>query len=94
MNYAVSYANGTLTVTHTVLTVTANNTNRNYGAANPVFTASYSGFVNGETTSVLSGSPAITTGATTSTPAGTNAITPAIGTLSAGNYSFALSTAR
>ena len=49
--------NGTLTVRQATLTVSANNTNRIYGAANPVFTAGYSGFVNGDTTSVLSGAP-------------------------------------
>ncbi len=32
-----------------MLTVTANNASRSYGAADPAFTASYGGFVNGET---------------------------------------------
>jgi hypothetical protein len=58
------------------------------GAANPTFTASYSGFVNGETTAVLSGSPSLTTTAATSSPAGLYPITAALGTLSAANYSF------
>jgi len=89
MNYAVTYTNGTLTVTQAVLTVTANNTNRSYGATNPVLTVSYSGFLNGDTNTVLSGSPVLTTTATTNTPAGGYAITTAIGTLSATNYSFA-----
>ena len=35
------------------LTITANNTNKVYGAAVPAFTASYSGFVNGDTASSL-----------------------------------------
>ena len=30
-NYTISYINGTLTITPVTLTVTANNTNRNYG---------------------------------------------------------------
>ena len=45
--------NGTLTVTGAVLTATANNVSRAYGATNPVLTVSYSGFVNGEGTNVL-----------------------------------------
>src|SRR5258706_5465966 len=38
-----------LTVTPAVLTITADNKNKIYGAALPTFTASYSGFVNGRT---------------------------------------------
>ena len=34
-NYALSYTNGTLTVTQAPLTVAANSTNRIYGQANP-----------------------------------------------------------
>ena len=70
------------------LTVTANSTNRVYGTANPAFTANYSGFANGETVSVLSGSPSLTATATISSNAGSYVITAAIGTLSAANYSF------
>ena len=44
-----------------VLTVTANNASRAYGAANPTFTASYNGFVNGDTPAVLTGAPSLTT---------------------------------
>src|SRR5213076_3218018 len=52
-NYAISYANGTLTVTAATLTITANNETRSYGATNPALTVSYSGFVNGDTTASL-----------------------------------------
>ena len=48
-NYTISYASGTLTVTPAALTVTATNKTRTYGAANPAFTASFAGFVNGDT---------------------------------------------
>jgi hypothetical protein len=43
-----------------MLTVTADNASRAFGAANPTFTASYSGFKNGQTfaTSGVSGSRA------------------------------------
>jgi len=49
-NYTVSLGNGSLTVTGAVLTATANNASRAYGATNPVFTVSYNGFVNGDGT--------------------------------------------
>jgi sugar lactone lactonase YvrE len=81
-------SSSSVTVTKAVLTVTANNTSRAVGAANPTFTASYSGFVNGETTAVLSGSPSLTTTATASSPAGLYPITAAVGTLAAANYTF------
>ncbi len=88
-NYlAATPVNQSFTVTQAVLTVTANNTNRIYGATNPVFTASYSGFVNGDTAAVLSGSPSLTTSATTNSQVGTYVITNSSGTLSSTNYSF------
>src|SRR5208282_3886678 len=64
-NYTISYVNGLLTVTAAPLGVSANNTNRAYGAGNPVFTVSYNGFVNGDGLNVLSGAPVLTTGAVT-----------------------------
>jgi hypothetical protein len=88
-NYATVTTTISVTVNKALLTVTANNASRAAGAANPTFTASYSGFVNGETTAVLGGSPSLTTTATTSSPAGTYPITAALGTLTAANYTFA-----
>jgi uncharacterized repeat protein (TIGR01451 family) len=87
-NYASTNLNVQLVVTPALLTVTANNTNKIYGAANPTFTASYSGFVNSETTSVLSGSPSLTSSATTNSGVGTYPIVATNGTLSALNYAF------
>src|SRR2546425_2039455 len=79
-------------VNKALLTVTADNKSREYGDANPVFTASYGGFKNGETlaTSGVTGSPSLTTAATaTSLVAGSPyAIVAAQGTLAAGNYTF------
>ena len=74
-----------------ILTVTANDTNRAFGAPNPAFTASYAGFVGNENTSVLSGSPSFGTAAdTTSSVAGSPyAIQVTNGTLAATNYTFA-----
>ena len=48
-DYTISYVPGTLTVTPAPLTITANNVGKLYGAALPALTASYSGFVNGDT---------------------------------------------
>jgi hypothetical protein len=89
-NYAFTYLNGTLTVTPATLTVTADNRSRAFGAANPAFTASYSGFVNGEdlATSGVTGSPSLTTAATPTSPVGTYPIVSGAGSLSANNYAF------
>jgi hypothetical protein len=70
-NYTITFARGTLTITPDSLTVTANNTSRQYGQSNPPFTVSYSGFVNGDTASDLTGTLSCSTTATGSSPAGT-----------------------
>jgi hypothetical protein len=91
-NYTVSYVKGTLTVNKALLTVTADDKTKIQGAPNPTFTASYSGFVNGENlgSSGVSGSPSLTTTATQGSSAAGSpyAITAAVGTLAANNYSF------
>jgi hypothetical protein len=79
----------TITIAPATLSVTAVSTSKVYGAANPTFTATISGFVNGDGPGVVSGSPALSTTATTSSGVGTYPITPTIGTLSAANYVFA-----
>jgi hypothetical protein len=81
----------TISVAKKTLTVTANSTNRTYGATNPVFTVSYSGFVGGDGTNVLSGSPAFSTTATTNSAPGNYPIQISAGTLSAANYTFSFS---
>ena len=88
-NYTFTFVNGTLTVSKAVLTVTANNQTMPEFGTVPPLTASYSGFVNGDTQAVLSGSPSLTTTATSSSTVGTYPITAAQGTLSAANYTFA-----
>ena len=88
VNYIVNAVNGTLTVTRAVLTVTASNATRPYGAANPAFTYSITGFLNGDTQSVVSGAPSLTTTATATSPPGNYAIQAGQGTLSATNYTF------
>jgi hypothetical protein len=74
-NYTIVYVAGTLTVTPAALTITANNQSMGYGAAMPTLTASYSGFVNGDTPASLTSPPSLTTTATSASPVGTYAIT-------------------
>jgi hypothetical protein len=86
----VNAATTSSTVTPALLTVTANDFSRLYGAANPTFTATITGYVNGENGSVLSGAPSLTTAATTTSGIGSYTIAAAAGTLAAnaGNYTF------
>ena len=56
-NYLVSFVPGTLTVTKASLVVTADNYTITQGDKLPEFTASYSGFKNGEDVSVLTKQP-------------------------------------
>ncbi|MCU1312099.1 MAG: hypothetical protein JWO20_3224 [Candidatus Angelobacter sp.] len=89
---AATDVNQSFTIAKATLTITADNKSRNYGDANPAFTVSYGGFVNGETlaTSGVTGTPTATTTATpsSSTAGSPYAITAAIGTLASGNYAF------
>jgi uncharacterized protein (TIGR03437 family) len=78
----------TLTISKAVIIVTANSATIVTGAALPALTASLTGFVNGDTASVVSGAPSLTTTATQSSPAGAYPITATVGTLAAANYSF------
>jgi gliding motility-associated-like protein len=74
------------TVTPAPLTVTVHDATRVYGAANPAFTVTYSGFVNNENVSQLTKLPDVTTIATALSAAGQYPITAA-GAVAA-NYSF------
>ena len=89
-NFAQAASNATaLTITKAHLTVTADNQQKTYdGKVFSPFTASITGFVNGENASVVSGGAAFTGQATTATNAGSYAITPTLGALSATNYDF------
>jgi gliding motility-associated-like protein len=75
LNYGIILQSGTLTVTKANLTVTANNQSRTYGVANPMLTFSYTGFVNGETATVIDTPPTTSTSATASSSVGTYPIT-------------------
>lgn len=70
------------------LTVTANDASMMYGDALPSFSVSYSGFVNADNESVLTGLPSLTTTATPASPPGTYPIIAAQGSLAAQNYTF------
>ncbi|MEK6910394.1 MAG: MBG domain-containing protein, partial [Nanoarchaeota archaeon] len=88
-NYNVTTNNtGVLTVNKANVNVTAENKTKTYAQVNPTFTASYSGFVNGENSSVISGTPGFNTSVITGSPVNNYAITPTVGSLAAVNYSF------
>ncbi|MBZ5533572.1 MAG: beta-propeller fold lactonase family protein [Acidobacteriia bacterium] len=87
-NYTVTVNNGTLTITAAALTVTADNVSRLYGDPNPTLTYTITGFVNGDTIAVVSGTAACTTTATPASPVGTYPITCTAGTLAASGYVF------
>ena len=65
--------NGTLTVTGAVLSVTANNATRPYGAANPVFSGTITGIQNGDNITAT-----YATTATMTSPVGTYPIVPTL----------------
>jgi hypothetical protein len=87
-SYGPSNGSGTLTISKASLTITADNKVRLPGNPNPALTFTPAGFVNGDTASVLSGAPSLTTTATQSSPAGSYPITITQNTLAAANYSF------
>ncbi|WP_435009062.1 MBG domain-containing protein [Tundrisphaera lichenicola] len=84
-NYSISYVPGTLAVTPAPLTITADDKSKVYGAALPPLTASYSGFVNGDTSANLESQPSLSTAATSASGVGTYAIDGS--GASAANYS-------
>lgn len=83
-NYTINYLGASLAVTPAPLTITPNAVSKQYGPAPvPPITFTSSGFVNGDTASLLSGAPTST--ATASSPVGQYPIT--VGSLTAGaNY--------
>ena len=74
-NYNASYVNGTLTITKASLTIAAKNYTIKQGEALPTFDASYTGFKNGETKSVLTKQPTFVCSATSASAPGTYDIT-------------------
>ena len=70
-NYTIGYAAGTLTINKAPLTVTANNQGMTYGGSMPSLTASYAGFVNGDSAASLTTAPSVVSGTLASANAGT-----------------------
>ncbi|MGH9733797.1 MAG: MBG domain-containing protein [Candidatus Acidiferrales bacterium] len=66
--YSITFVPGSLTVTAAPLTVSANGATRQFGQANPSFTAAFGGFVNGDTLASLVGTLACSSAATPSGP--------------------------
>jgi hypothetical protein len=86
-NYTFKFVSGTLTVTKAPLMVTANNATAVYGQTLPKFGYTATGFVNGDTKAVLSGTPSETSKAVKGSLPGSYAIDITAGTLKAANYS-------
>jgi len=82
--YSAASINQTLTVNKASLTITADNKIKFQGQPNPTLTVTYTGFVLGETSTVLLTQPVITTTAVTASPAGTYPIT--VSGATAANY--------
>jgi subtilisin-like proprotein convertase family protein len=83
-SYLSVTTNVLLNVQKQALTITAQNTNKIYGASLPSFSASYSGFVNGDTTNNLTTQVLLGTTATASSPVAAYPITAS--GASASNY--------
>ncbi len=86
--YSAASVTQSFIISPAVLKVTAYNLTSVYGQPLPSLTYNYSGFVNGDTSSVVSGIPALSTTATTGSNAGSYPITVMTGTLAAANYDF------
>ncbi|MDB4921260.1 MBG domain-containing protein [Mucilaginibacter sp.] len=74
-NYTFTYLAGKITINPAPLTIAAINQSRVYGAVNPAFTASYTGFVNENTETSLTTKPAFATTATAASIPGSYPIT-------------------
>ena len=74
-NYTISYVAGTDTVTAAPLIITAVDQTKLYGTALPPLTASYVGFVNGDTAASLDTQPSLSTTATAASQVGSYSIT-------------------
>ncbi len=75
-----------LTVTPASLVISAAPQARPYGDANPPLTYTYTGFVNGETTATISGTPLLATTAILNSPPGSYPITVDVSSMTASNY--------
>jgi alpha-tubulin suppressor-like RCC1 family protein len=74
-DYSAATASVTINVSPAALTITPDNQTKVFGSLNPPLTASYSGFVNGDSAASLTTQPTLATMATTSSPVGSYPIT-------------------
>jgi len=86
-NYSFTYFTGLVTVQKKNVDVTASSPTVNYADAVPTISPSYSGFINGATTSVVSGMSCTTTFSSTTSDVGTTPTT-ACTSATATDYSF------
>jgi DNA-binding beta-propeller fold protein YncE/N-acetylneuraminic acid mutarotase len=90
-DYTTAKASVQLTVNKAVLTVTAANLTKVYGAALPALTYTISGFVNGDTAvNAVTGTAGLSTTATAQSGVGSYPVTVSLGSLAASNYTFTL----
>src|SRR5437763_10358791 len=74
-NYNTATKDVSINVTKATLTITADDKSKGYRAANPTFTFTPTGFVNGDTASLLTGAPSFSTTATATSVVNTYTIT-------------------
>jgi sugar lactone lactonase YvrE len=88
--YTTATKSVALTITPATLVVSAVSETIAYGSSVPALTYTITGFVNGDTTAVVTGTPLLSTAATATSAPGSYAITITQGTLAAANYTFKL----
>jgi hypothetical protein len=69
-NYDITFNAGSLSITKAALAIAAENKAKVYGAALPELTATYTGFVNGDSAASLDSPTVLSTSATVSSPVG------------------------
>lgn len=88
-DYSITVQDATLTIVKAPLYISAKNVAVTYGSPlAPPSLYAISGFVNGDTASVVSGAPVLSTTVTSTTPVGFYPIGVQVGTLTAANYYF------
>jgi outer membrane protein OmpA-like peptidoglycan-associated protein len=87
-NYSFTYSPGAITINRKGVVVTASSHTVTYGDVTPTVTPSYSGFVNSQTSAVLTVAPTCSTDYTTTTPFASSGIATACSAATAANYSF------
>jgi len=80
-NYTITKNTGTLTITQASLTINVNNATRQYGQANPPFSGTAQGLLNGDVITITYSTPA-----TITSPVGTYPINATASGPAAGNY--------